>query len=198
MEFSRTATDIETIFTGRNLIRLDEINSTNHYLSTLLPHGSVPEGTTVVAGAQTAGKGQGGKSWHSAKGENLLLTVYWRPAFLESSRIIELSHAVATAVVNMLAEFDIESRIKLPNDIYINDKKIAGILIENTLRGNELHTSLIGIGLNVNQSAFPNDLPNPISMKQVTGLQYSLNDCLHVLCNCLEKQYFKLKNAVHG
>lgn len=104
-----------------------------------------------------------------------------------------LSEVVALAVSDALLQYGIGSKVKWPNDIYIGERKAAGILIENDIRGNVLGQSVVGIGLNVNQSAFPEDLPNPVSMRQITGMEYNLNEVLTTVLGVLGHRYEALK-----
>lgn len=143
-----------------NIVRFDTLDSTN---SEAL-RGNYPEGTIVVADHQTDGRGQRGNVWNSEKSKNLTISVVHYPdiPIAESFRI---SMAAALSITDLLMSFGIDSKIKWPNDIYVGDLKIAGILIENSLAGDSLiRKSVIGVGLNVLQREFPSDIPNPTSM----------------------------------
>src|SRR5205823_6191960 len=108
---------------------------------------NLPEGVVVVTDFQTAGRGQDRIGWESEPGKNLLLSVLLKPASLDVKRIFLLSKAVSLALKDLMTEYKIESKIKWPNDIYVGEKKICGTLIENTLRGEQLQQSIVGIGL---------------------------------------------------
>ena len=146
-------------------MHIDETDSTNHWLKA---HG---EGTmVVVADFQTAGKGCGSNSWESERGQNLTFSMLIHPEALEARAQFRITEVVSVALCNTLERYIYkEVDIKWPNDIYVGDQKICGILIENRLQGSVIKDSIIGIGLNVNQQAFLSDAPNPVSMWQLTG-----------------------------
>lgn len=147
------------------VVHIDETDSTNHWLKA---HG---EGTmVVVADFQTAGKGCGSNSWESERGQNLTFSMLIHPEALEARAQFRITEVVSVALCNTLERYIYkEVDIKWPNDIYVGDRKICGILIENRLQGSVIKDSIIGIGLNVNQQAFLSDAPNPVSMWQLTG-----------------------------
>ena len=153
------------------LIELEETDSTNRYLTLLCDRELVSEYTTVRADYQTAGKGQRGNTWESERGKNLLFSLVLYPTFLEAHRQFLLSQLTALAVKETLELWTDEIRIKWPNDIYWKEKKICGLLIENELSAEGIARSIIGIGLNVNQEIFHSDAPNPVSLRQITGLE---------------------------
>lgn len=146
--------------------------------------------SVVAARSQTAGRGQRGNSWLARKGENLTFSVLLKfgvggfPPFPASEQF-RISEAVSSGVCDYLSSKGIDSRIKWPNDIYVRNKKICGMLIENTLNGSDIATSIVGIGLNVNQREFPPQLVNPTSMSQVTGEEYDLELELELLTGFL-------------
>lgn len=140
-------------------------------------------GCVVVAERQTAGRGQRGNRWSSREGCNLMFSVVLAPAFLPAAHQFLLSEAVSLAVADALGTYGIEASVKWPNDIYVGERKIAGILIENDIKGGVMSRSIAGIGLNVNQTEFDLSLPNPTSMRLVTGVEY---DRLEVLRRVLE------------
>lgn len=157
------------------IIRLDTTASTSRWIA---ENGrSLPHGACVTARCQTAGRGQRGNSWEAAPGLNVTLSGLLRPEGIDISAAFPLSEAVAEAVADtvacLLAQSGVRSdvKIKWPNDIYVSDKKIAGILIENSLRGRMVERSIVGIGLNVNQREFVSDAPNPVSVFQLTGAE---------------------------
>lgn len=130
------------------------------------------EGDVVIADRQTAGRGQRGHTWESAEGENLTFSLVLEPKFLPVNEQFLLSEVLALALVETLAEYGIEAKIKWTNDIYVGDKKIVGMLIENSLGGGMLARTIAGIGLNVNQEEFDPSLPNPTSMLRLTGKKF--------------------------
>ncbi len=167
----------------------DEVDSTNDTVR------GRAEGAVVVARRQTAGRGQRGNRWCSAEGENLTVSVALEPVFLGVAQQFLLSEAVALAVVDVLTEYGIEAAVKWPNDIYVGDRKVAGILIENDIRGSVLGRSVVGIGLNINQLDFPVELPNPVSMRVATGVEYNLDDVLTTLLGALGVRYESLADG---
>ena len=156
-------------YTPFPLIQLEETDSTNRYLTQKCDTEKVDEYTTVCADYQTAGKGQRGNRWESERGKNLMFSLVLYPVFLEARRQFLLSQIAALAVKEELEEWATDISIKWPNDIYWQDRKICGMLIENTLMGQHIEDCIIGVGLNVNQTVFRSDAPNPVSLCQVTG-----------------------------
>lgn len=183
-----------TGFVGKNFIELPSVDSTNEYAKALLSESSPEEGTVIAAREQTAGKGQFGKKWESAPGENLTFSVIFYPGFLEAARAHQLHYAVSLALHDFFfARLQLDTRIKWPNDIYHGDKKICGILIENALIKEHLSYSVIGIGINVNQTTFHPDIPNPVSLKQLLGKQFDLKPLLLEFFPFLEERYVQLR-----
>ena len=146
--------------------------------------------SVLAAETQTAGRGQGDHTWTSAPGQNLTFTLVLRfppCAPIATSEILLITQAVTGGIRRYLLSKGVESRIKWPNDIYVGDRKICGILIENILDGKQVSSSMIGIGLNLNQDRFPADLPNPVSLRQLTGQTYDLRTELVLLRDALKK-----------
>jgi len=125
---------------------------------------SFPDRTVWAAEFQTSGRGQRGNLWTSSEGENLTFSILLKPDFVSAERQFLISQTACVAVVRYLASHGIGARIKWPNDIYVGDRKICGMLIEHSICGGNISSSVVGIGLNVSQTDFPPDLPNPISM----------------------------------
>ncbi|MDR0538762.1 MAG: biotin--[acetyl-CoA-carboxylase] ligase [Tannerellaceae bacterium] len=172
--------------TPPEIIRLKEVASTNEYVWNTMRKQRLPEGSVVWADYQTAGRGQAGNSWQSAAGENLTFSLVFYPESLPASKLFILSQITALSVKETIDEHTNDITVKWPNDIYWQNRKLGGILIENALRGEHLQTSVIGIGLNINQTTFDADAPNPISLSIITGRKY---DCELFLRNILEKLY---------
>ena len=160
--------------------RFKNIESTNQYLQNLLDEGCDVVDNVVVADFQTSGKGQGKNVWESETGKNLLFSVALDMSFLKAEEQFLLTQMISVAMINVLEKYLPKENlfVKWPNDIYFNDRKIAGVLIKNEIKGMMLGTSIIGIGLNVNQTAFDENIPNPISMKMITGKDYDLKEIL--------------------
>lgn len=153
------------------VITLKEVDSTNNYLRNL-PAGQIEkEFVAVVAKSQTSGRGQRGNTWESAPGKNLTFSIRMNPTFLTAREQFILSQAMALSVKETLDDYvrAPHPRIKWPNDIYWNRKKLCGILIETNLIGKNLETCIIGVGINLNQEEFHSDAPNPVSVWQITG-----------------------------
>ncbi len=153
-------------------IHLEEVDSTNAYIMRNVWELEAP--VMVTAYRQTAGQGQRGNSWEAEPGKNLTFSVFYRPIGLPPMAQFSMSEAVALAVVDFLANHGIEAKVKWPNDIYVDDRKICGILIRHSVMGDTVTYSVIGVGIDVNQTLFLSDAPNPVSMKQITGETYDL------------------------
>ncbi len=153
--------------TKPHIVRLLSVKSTNTWCESRLP--SLSSLTTVSAFRQSAGRGQRGNRWESAAGKNLTFSLVFKPRALPSSAQFAISEAVALGIRDYLADRGITARIKWPNDIYVGDGKICGILVSHVINADRLSASIIGIGLNVNQTKFASDAPNPVSIKGITG-----------------------------
>ena len=171
---------------GQPFYVLDTIDSTNNYAMEQVNAGLISHGTAWFAMEQTAGKGQRGKQWLSPPGENIILTVALQPNTLPLSRQFMLSVAVALGASDFFGKYaGDETRIKWSNDIYWRDRKAGGILIENVLRGSIWQYAITGIGININQAQFPAHLPNPVSLRQITGKTWDAVALAKELCQCL-------------
>ena len=191
-----------TLFIGKVYHRFDELPSTNDYARELLAKSKPPEGTVVRAASQSAGRGQYGSRWLSAPDQNLLLSFILYPAWLAASEQFRLSEAVALAVLDAVRPKDgrpqgslLRTTVKWPNDIYLGDRKTAGILIQNALSGHFLQSSIVGIGLNVNQREFPLEAPNATSLCLTTGKSFDLDAVAETLFACIERRYLQLKSG---
>lgn len=174
---------------------LRETRSTNLVLKEMLREYELPEGFVLRTDFQSAGKGQPGNSWEAEKGKNLLFSVLLYPHHIAITEQFILSQLVSVAILRTLNSFCTGFSIKWPNDIYFGDKKIAGILIENSLQGTKLNTSIVGIGLNVNQKIFRSDAPNPVSLRQITGKNQRRKDILQNLLKNIQELYKKMDMA---
>lgn len=184
----------KTLFLGKHVVYLPECHSTNTVASEMAAKSGLAEGTVVVTDKQTKGRGQRGNTWESAAGKNLTFTLVLKPAFLKLTDQFSMSMLVSLAVRSVFEKFSEKSdvRVKWPNDIYIGENKCAGILIENSLRGNKLDYMLVGIGMNVNQAVFP--LEGATSLFLETGLESELREVLLQTLLTIEKYYLLLKN----
>ncbi|MBQ4018105.1 MAG: biotin--[Paludibacteraceae bacterium] len=156
-------------------------NSTNTLLKELLAKGEWPEGERFLrAGYQTAGRGQTGNGWESEEGKNLLCSILLPP----DKNLYFLNIAVGVALLRVIGD---DFTIKWPNDIYFGDNKAAGILVENAIIGSEIKYSIAGVGLNVNQMQFVSDAPNPVSLKQIRGREYDVEQLMNQLLEQVDK-----------
>lgn len=153
------------------------------------------EGDVVWADFQTAGRGQRGHVWHSHKGENLTFSVVLEPLFVAIAEQFSVSEVVALSLVDMLAEYGIVAKIKWTNDIYVGDKKLVGILIEHSLASTTLRRTIVGVGINVNQTEFDSSIPNPVSMAQLLGKQINAEDVLKCFVSHLQRNYELLREG---
>lgn len=153
------------------------------------------EGDVVWADFQTAGRGQRGHEWHSRKGENLTFSVVLEPSFVPIAEQFSVSEVVALSLVDMLAEYGIEAKIKWTNDIYVGDKKLVGILIEHSLSSTALRRTIVGVGINVNQTEFDSSIPNPVSMAQLLGQELDAEKVLQCFLKHLQRNYEMLRNG---
>lgn len=155
----------------------------------MLREKQLPEGFVVQTDFQTAGKGQIGNSWESATGKNLLFSTVIYPVQIPVDEQFLISQIVSLAIKRVLDKLIGEVTIKWPNDIYWKDKKLAGILVENSLQGRRIKASVIGVGVNVNQLAFVSDAPNPVSLLQITGRSQNRKKLLKSICADIMEMY---------
>jgi len=168
------------LFVGQNLVTLTEVDSTNNFLKQTLANSTpLTEGTVIMAESQYAGRGQQQNKWHSEPGKNLTISILLKPAFLPVTQQFNLNLAISVGIINALIPvLGTGVKIKWPNDVYFNDKKLGGVLIENIIQGQIIKNSIVGIGLNVNQTEFADWVPNPTSVKQILQKDYDLKNLL--------------------
>jgi BirA family biotin operon repressor/biotin-[acetyl-CoA-carboxylase] ligase len=182
--------------TDAPFIELQTVDSTNKYAMELIHADMAQRGLAIFAHSQTAGKGQRGKNWLSEPGCNIALSVIFRPQELQLHEQFYLSAAMASAVHQFFsgyAGYD-ETKIKWPNDLYWRDRKAGGMLIESLVgnpvsAGSSWQWAVVGIGININQTSFPEDLPNPVSLKQITGKNFDTVILAKELCSLLQKEF---------
>ncbi|TAH02630.1 MAG: biotin--[acetyl-CoA-carboxylase] ligase [Sphingobacteriales bacterium] len=186
-----------TRFVGYNLVKLLKVDSTNNYLKILLANTTpLPRGTVIMADEQFAGRGQVNQKWISQAGKNLTFSIYLAPHFLDAAQQFKLNQAITLGITDCLIKIlGNNCKIKWPNDIYFNNDKIGGILIENTVRGQKISESVIGIGLNVNQTVFDEDLKNANSLTNILGVDFDLMTLLSEILLAIETRYFELEIA---
>jgi BirA family biotin operon repressor/biotin-[acetyl-CoA-carboxylase] ligase len=210
---------------GKPFIELQSVDSTNNYAFKQIHAGLAHHGTAYFACEQLAGKGQRGKTWSAAKNSSLILSIVIEPGPLLLTRQFQLSACVAVAVCEFFSKYAGDStRIKWPNDLYWQDRKAGGVLIENIIGGQNpgavgsedsapasrkirqvsqianVNSSIsakwlwavIGTGININQQVFPEELKNPVSLKQVTGRDFSPVEMAKELCTILDAKYSEL------
>lgn len=174
-------------------IILSETDSTNNYANRLIDEGKAVNGSFVLTQYQNNGRGQRGNTWESAPGENLLASFVFFPAFLSPAKQFYISKITSLALVDLLRENIYNVTVKWPNDIYVGTSKIAGILIETSILGNQFHSAVAGIGLNLNQEKFSDELPNPVSLKLLTGKSSDVMETAFKLRGILMNWYKKLE-----
>jgi len=175
-----------------NTFYTKQTHSTNVLLWEMIREKSLPEGFVVQTDFQTGGKGQVGNSWESEEGRNLLFSIVLYPQRVTVDNQFLLSQLVSLGIKKALDEYTDGITVKWPNDIYWNDKKLVGILIENSLQGTKIKSSVIGIGLNVNQKAFVSNAPNPVSLLRITGRRQNRKLLLTKIRQNIQKLYTEL------
>ena len=176
-------------------IELDTIDSTNNYAMELIRDKKAMNGMAVFSAHQTKGKGQRGKEWKDEGGESLSCSFIIEPEIYGLTHHFHLIALTASAIRKVVeATIRIPVHIKWPNDIYVGDQKAGGILIESVTRGKDWRYAVIGFGINVNQKHFDEKLPNPVSLRQLTGKNYDIKrlaeDCLNIILKDLTRRSF--------
>ncbi|MCQ2131165.1 MAG: biotin--[acetyl-CoA-carboxylase] ligase [Bacteroidales bacterium] len=176
----------------------DVIDSTNSEVRRLLEQDKLDNLSVIAATCQTAGRGQGDHKWTSTPGDNLTFTTAMRFSTdgngieMPTSEMLQITCVTTLAIRDFLLDNGITARIKWPNDIWVGDLKICGILIENILEGTLVRDSIVGIGLNLNQESWPEGIPNPVSMKMLTGKSYEPHATLEALHEKLRLRFEQL------
>ncbi len=184
-----------TLFVGQTLLEVPQVDSTNAHAQVLLSKSKPAAGTVISTYCQTAGRGQIGSSWESEPGKNISLSVIFHPDFLAAKDQFQLNQCISLAVFDLVKNSlpDRPVSIKWPNDIYVGARKIAGILIQNSLVNTQIRSTVAGIGININQTTFVTNPPNPTSLRLETGRDHPLDDLVPQLCEHLEGRYLQLK-----
>ncbi len=180
-----------------NITWHEELSSTNAYIKEIINTKSAKEFDTICTKNQVAGKGQGNNQWESERDKNLTFSLLLQPTFIEIQEQFVISKSISLAIIRVLNNYHEGFKIKWPNDIYFNEHKIAGILIENTLINNTIGNSIIGIGININQEEFISDAPNPISLKQITHKNFNITELLNEILQSIAEYYIQLKDGNH-
>lgn len=176
-------------------IHLKKTISTNSYLKEKEQQESGKKFVVVTTDFQISGRGQRGNSWESEKGANLLFSILCRPSSLAAAEQFKLSQIISLSIKEELDNYGKGFSIKWPNDIYWNEKKICGILIEHNLTGNHISESIIGIGININQAFFKSPAPNPVSLAQITGKKQNKEEILVRILTRFERYYQLLEQG---
>lgn len=183
---------------GNKINWLNKVNSTNDEMLRLISSGNdYDEGEVLATMEQFAGKGLGANKWISTPGKNLTFSILLKPDFLKADQQFFLNIVIALGVydfVNAILKNKLV-KIKWPNDIYITDKKIGGILISHSISGNSIVHTVVGIGVNINQIKFKTGIKNPVSLKHLTKVDHDLNYCLDILLEKINIRYFQLRNG---
>jgi BirA family biotin operon repressor/biotin-[acetyl-CoA-carboxylase] ligase len=183
-----------TLFMGQNLIYVPECHSTNTLLADLAGKQALPEGTVVITGFQSAGRGQRGNTWVVEPNLNITASVLVHPHFLGAHEQFCLTEWVVLAIVAALRNFvNGPVQIKWPNDVLISQRKVCGVLIENSLSGGSIGQTIVGIGLNVNQQQF--EFEGATSLRLEGQRDFSLPEVFETLCECLERGYLELRSG---
>ena len=192
---------LKTLFIGKKIVYLPSCHSTNDTATELVRKENLVEGTVVITNAQTAGRGQRGARWISSPGENLTFSLVLRPTFLAPPEQFLLSQAMALGVKRFVSDIVSQVQIKWPNDLFVNQMKLGGILLENAWQGTRMSHAVVGIGLNVNQMQF-NDEPAPMvlnsclratSLRLEVAKSFELSALLPDLLLSLEQSYLRLR-----
>ncbi len=183
----------ETNMDGYTVKWFDDVASTNSEMAR--NKRNLENFTTYAATFQSSGRGQKGNVWLSERGMNLTFSTLAKPEGIHVSEQFSISQATALAITDYLDGLGIKSDIKWPNDIYVGKRKLCGILIENSLDGEFISSSIIGVGLNVNQTSFGAALPNPVSISMLTGKTYDIRRELQSLLGCIHTRISAIESG---
>ncbi len=184
-----------TLFIGKQFISLPSCHSTNDLMAQMSAKNQLYEGAIIITKHQTKGKGQRGNQWYSPDGENLTFSVFFKPHFLKAAQQFELNRMVSLSLLDVVKNISEEGKVfvKWPNDLILNKKKVAGILIENSINQNGISESIVGIGLNVNQIS--GLLPTATSMAKQFNETFDLDKILLDVIQRLEHYYLILRGG---
>jgi len=186
----------KTLFLGKNSIYLPSCHSTNDIAAEIIQTKTVFDGTIVITSDQTAGRGQRGNVWEALPDQNITVSMILKPDFLNISQQFRLNMAVSLGIYEFLCKYLSEGlAIKWPNDIYVGNRKMGGVLIENTLSGSRIVYSVIGIGININQMIFSNERAVSLKLASKKLDDFRIEKLIEQLCECIEKYYLQLKNG---
>lgn len=174
-------------------IKLNQVSSTNDYARELLEKGEITETTVIYSPSQTNGKGMGSNRWQSEDGKNATFSIVVFPD-ISTENVFTISLATSMAIYDYMETRGIKTSIKWPNDVYYNNKKLGGILVENKIIDNKVAASIIGVGININQTEFCLSLPNPVSMSNITTRVYDVDEEINDLCCLIEDRILEFKD----
>ena len=178
---------------GFGVMEYEEVASTNS-LAEKLPLSELKDKQVILTWRQTQGRGQATNRWESAPGKNISMTVIFRPERLEAGKQFAVSMVIALGACDFISRYVSGCSVKWPNDIYVGDRKISGILIEHSIMGRYVGGSLCGIGVNINQERFLSDAPNPVSLFQLIGEEIPVKRALEELLDCIGKRYETIRD----
>ncbi len=183
-------------FQNNIFLHFPALESTNLYALNIISKSNPTEGTAISTYNQLNGRGQIGSKWESQPNKNISLSIILYPTFLKARAGFQLNQAISVAVWEFISTYiDSGVKIKWPNDIYINDLKVAGLLIQNSIQGQQLLSSVVGIGININQAYFSTSIPNPTSLINETQKTFDLDELSGQLFDQVERNYFLLKSG---
>jgi BirA family biotin operon repressor/biotin-[acetyl-CoA-carboxylase] ligase len=182
---------------GHKRIMLESVSSTNNYAMHLLEEQDVIEGMVIMTKYQSKGRGQEDNRWISEKGSNLLLSIILYPVFIAASEQFILNKVLSLAILDFIRHISHleDILIKWPNDIYIGQRKAAGILVQNSIQGNRIEHTIAGIGININQESFPAFEPEATSLKNETGKAFQIQTCANLFFKKIGLRYHQLKSG---
>lgn len=183
----------DTLIIGKKVIYLPTCHSTNDIAAEIVHAGLFEEGTVVITDNQVKGRGQRGTVWNANAGENLTFSVVLTPGFLSIQEQFLISQITALAIRSYLGAYVADTKVKWPNDIYMNNRKSCGVLIENSLQGTRYASSVVGIGVNINQSVFESN--HATSLARETGRTFLLTEEFHKLLKFLDAYYVRLRSG---
>jgi BirA family biotin operon repressor/biotin-[acetyl-CoA-carboxylase] ligase len=192
LTYNKLSIHCKLVHIGQNIIRLSSVDSTNNFVASMVKENLIQHGTVILAEEQTKGRGQLGTEWKSDKGKNLTFSIYLEPEKLSIQDQFLLSQFVSLCIIDMLSNFQLEPQVKWPNDILVAGKKICGVLIENQVLGSFINSSIVGVGLNVNQQHFP--YPFATSMALCEGKEQNRNEVLNGILRFMNQQWDLLKS----
>ena len=184
---------LTTLFTGKQLVYREEVDSTNNYLQQMIREERPPEGAAVITAHQSGGRGQRSNVWRSQPGKNLLCSIYLKPRFLKPHESFMLNKLVSVSVIKAIRNLGIKNvAVKWPNDVFIGNRKAGGVLIETGIKAKAINSAVIGIGININQTDFYGEA-RATSLALECGQQIDADEVFVRLCGNLERGYMNLK-----